>query len=153
MHPTHVDVFGNNHQNTAATTWTRKMSRTYGSCFTPAGLLYCLVVLLLHRIPSSVANGKVTSSHLVFIASFFCLTLFCLCVWAGLGKSCSLVSLLLPNKMYVALNHEEQHHTTSFLQSSFLFPLPTSICPDKSVADAHPPPPHFSTVNEKQRGK
>ena len=144
MHPTHVDVFGNNHQNTAATTWTRKMSRTYGSCFTPAGLLYCLVVLLLHRIPSSVANGKVTSSHLVFIASFFCLTLFCLCVWAGLGKSCSLVSLLLPNKMYVALNHEEQHHTTSFLQSSFLFPLPTSICPDKSVADAPTPSPLFN---------
>lgn len=147
MHRTHVDVFGNTHQTTAATTWTRKMSRTYGSCFTPAGLLYCLVVLLLHRIPSSVANGKVTSSHLVFIASFFCL-----CVWAGLGKSCSLVSVLFPNKMHVALNHEEQHHTTSFLQSSFLFPLPTSICPDKSVADAHPLP-HFSTVNEKQRGK
>lgn len=57
-----------------------------------------------------------------------------------------LVSVLFPNKMYVALNHEEQHHTTSFLQSSFLFPLPTSICPDKSVADAPTPLPTFQRL-------
>lgn len=103
-------------------------------------LLSCYCIGSHHLSPTVRSRRPILSS----LSHFFALRFFCLCVWAGLGKSCSLVSVLFPNKMYVALNHEEQHHTTSFLQSSFLFPLPTSICPDKSVADAPTPSPLFN---------
>ncbi|KZS20672.1 putative Roundabout 2 [Daphnia magna] len=64
MHRTHVDVFGKNRQSN--TTWpVKRMAPTYRChCFTPTGLLYCLVVLLLHRPSSSVANGVMRSARI-----------------------------------------------------------------------------------------
>ncbi len=113
MHRT--DVFGSNRPTAAVAIINRsKMSpSTYaGSCLlTPAGLLYCLVVLLLHQIPSSVANGKVTS-FLFFLSPSFCLS-----VWARSGKQ---------NTKCLTLNHQPFFDLSRHVRAADALPTPFS---------------------------
>jgi hypothetical protein len=110
MHRT--DVFAGNNRSTAAIDRSKMSHAPSSSCrLTPAGLLNRLVVLLLllHQIPSSVANGKVTSR---LVLSFF---FFFICLGAfGQEKSQNKMSALEPSTQF-------------------------SICPDMSKADALPP--------------
>lgn len=124
MHRTHVDVFGKNRQST--TSWpVKRMAPTYRChCFTPTGLLYCLVVLLLHRPSSSVANGKVTTPIVSF--TFFSFKT----VWSEFGQSLTLLQKQQQHQIKWPWIMRPQHR---FDLPLYFFPSSSSsICPDMS---------------------